>query len=244
MGKTTAALSLAFMISLAGQSFATVSFTDIGSSSAKVSIEALQAKGVIDGMSDSMFAPQEKLLFAQGITMIMNGLELTADSKAAPAAVAPSDTQGADDAWYAKAFAIAQANGFELPADLDPQLAITKEQYVHYLIQAIEKTAQFPMIKLVPVTITDEEQMTVEFQGSIQRALHYKLVTLDGQGNFNPDSLLTREDAATILYKAVQLYDEQKEKMKALQESANGESADSAGRWMHVPEGVIPADNE
>ncbi|MNG35967.1 hypothetical protein D3C84_1228540 [compost metagenome] len=42
------------------------------------------------------------------------------------------------------------------------------------------------------------------YQGAIQRALLYKLTSLDADGNFKPKAIVTREQAAAMVYEAVQ----------------------------------------
>jgi hypothetical protein len=60
------------------------------------------------------------------------------------------------------------------------------------------------MIDLKPVDISDSNQMDVLYSGSIQRALLYKLVELDADGGFRPKEPVTRADAATAVYQALE----------------------------------------
>jgi len=207
---TASALSFALIFSAAGSVFASASFQDIGASGAKERIEALQEKGIVTGVTADRFAPGEQLLLAQGIAMIDRGLladepagGVNADSATAYFTNIPADS------WYHASFAAAHNHGLDLPAGANPADAMTKEQFVHYCMQALESTKQFPMINLIPQPLADEDQLTIEYQGTIQRALHYGLVALDESGRFDPKSKLTREDAASILYQAIALYEKQ-----------------------------------
>ncbi|WP_339322282.1 S-layer homology domain-containing protein [Paenibacillus sp. FSL W8-0194] len=207
---TVTALSFALLVSAAGSALASASFRDIGESGAKQQIEALQAKGVVTGVAADRFAPGERLLLAQGMAMIARGL--LADAPAGDDKTGPGGayfTSIPADAWYHASFVAAHDRGLDLPADADPAGAVTKEQFVHYVMQALESTKRFPMINLVPAALADEDQLTVEYQGTIQRALHYGLVDLDESGRFHPQTRITREDAASILYKAIALYEKQ-----------------------------------
>jgi hypothetical protein len=208
---STAALSLAITVALSGHSIAATSFVDLKDSPAKEKIEALEAKGIISGLSELKFGPNDVLTASQGITLITKGMNLSLaaiDFKEGP--TANSFFVGMNNnAWYAQSFMIAKANGLDLPANVDPNESITKEVYVHYVMQALEKTGKFPMIKLIPIKIADDEQITADYQGSVQRALHYKLVSLDANSKFNPKSKLTRAEAAEIMYNTVQLYEKQ-----------------------------------
>ncbi|MDF2922660.1 MAG: amylopullulanase [Paenibacillaceae bacterium] len=251
----TSALSLALAVSAAGHSNAAAVFSDIKDSSAKEQIEALAAAGIVDGTADQVFMPEDVLLTSQGIALVARSMQLTAptngESKESNAAsvteskdpvAAPGTFFTAVDSgsWYGKYFAAVHSTGLELPADIAPAEAITKEAFVYYLVSAMEKSGGFPMIKLVPADIADEAELTPSYQGAVQRALHYRLVALDDKDNFNPAATLTRAEAASITHKAVELLNKQLELTK---ETAAAEPS-SSERWMHVPEGVTPADNE
>lgn len=230
----TSALSLALIASLAGQALAASHFQDIKDHPAKDQIEALAARGVINGVTEQSFGPEETLVASQGFALITRGLQLslgttTTDSKKA----------SESSPWYTEAFTIARANGLDVPTDIDPLKAMTKEEFVQYTVQAMEKAGKFPMIKLVPAPIADEDQLTPSYQGAVQRALHYKLIALDDSGKLQPKSKLTRAEAAAILFKAIETY----EKHKEVKSEATGEQANS-DRWMNLPQGVTPADTE
>jgi hypothetical protein len=64
------------------------------------------------------------------------------------------------------------------------------------------KTGNYPLFKMY-ITIKDEADITPEYQGTIQRALLYKLTELDKDGSFNPQAVMTRADAAVLVYNAV-----------------------------------------
>ncbi len=200
-GVTAAALVLA--VSLSSQAFAASSFTDIASSSSKTQIEALQQQGIIKGVSATAFHPEEQLTAAQGISLIVRATQISLaaiDFSAAPTADGYY-TNVSNDAWYANDFIIAHYNGLDIPADIDPNAVLTKEQFVHYLVQAVEKTGEYALIKMY-IQIVDEEAITVDYQGTIQRALLYKFTELDAEGKFDPVHVLTRAESAAMLYEA------------------------------------------
>jgi hypothetical protein len=60
------------------------------------------------------------------------------------------------------------------------------------------------MIKLVPAEITDQDKITAEYSGEIQRALTYGIVNLDNNSSFNPKDELSRAEAAEMLYNALE----------------------------------------
>ncbi|WP_240417671.1 S-layer homology domain-containing protein [Paenibacillus periandrae] len=117
-------------------------------------------------------------------------------------------THIADNAWYANAFVIAYYNGLEIPKDVNPNAAVTREQFGDLLVRALEKKGNFPQIKIVPAAISDENQITPEYQGALQRMLHYKIAELDKDGKLNPKSQLTRGGAAIWVYNAIRVLNE------------------------------------
>ncbi|MEK3714803.1 MULTISPECIES: S-layer homology domain-containing protein [unclassified Paenibacillus] len=197
----TAVTLLSF--SLGGQIFAAgSSFKDIGQVSGKDKINSLKEQGLIKGISDTQFLPASTVTTAQGIQFISGGLQLSLaaiDFNKAPQASALF-SKVKDNAWYAEAFINAHYNGVNIPANIDPAKPITKELYTSMLVQAVEKAGNLPMINLVPVELTDADALDPSYQGSIQRALKYKITALDASGKFNPKSTITRAEAAVMLY--------------------------------------------
>ncbi|WP_342549472.1 S-layer homology domain-containing protein [Paenibacillus sp. FSL P2-0089] len=197
----TAVTLLSF--SLGGQIFAAgSSFKDIGQVTGKDKINSLKEQGLIKGISDTQFLPASTVTTAQGIQFISGGLQLSLaaiDFNKAPQASALF-SKVKDNAWYAEAFINAHYNGVNIPANIDPAKPITKELYTSMLVQALEKAGNLPMINLVPVELTDADALDPSYQGSIQRALKYKITALDASGKFNPKSNITRAEAAVMLY--------------------------------------------
>ncbi|MCK9862455.1 S-layer homology domain-containing protein [Paenibacillus sp. ATY16] len=168
------------------------------------------------GVSSSEFHPEENLTGAQGIELIVRTMQLSLaaiDFNQAPTADG-FFTNVKNDAWYAESFVIAHYNGLDLPADIDPNKPLTREQFAHYLVQALEKTGQYPLIKMY-INIQDEKDITVDYQGTIQRALLYKIVALDAEGNFHPQQVVNRAEAAAILFAAHEFVETHKDNGEA-----------------------------
>ncbi|MFS0553773.1 S-layer homology domain-containing protein [Brevibacillus sp. 179-C9.3 HS] len=184
---------------------ATTPFTDLTHTGAKDKILALQQQGVIKGVDDSKFAPDEKMTAAQGIQLIVNAFDLNlAAIKFIKAPQATDYYSKADnDAWYAESLIIAAVHGFELPADLDPNAEWTKEQFIHQLMKVMESKGNLPMIKIAPVEIQDQNELTASYQGSVQRALARGILSLDKDKKLHPQKAITREEAAEMIYNAL-----------------------------------------
>jgi hypothetical protein len=183
-------------------------FKDIANVESKAKIEALQEKGIIRGMTDTEFQPEQNLTAAQGISLIVRTTQISLaaiDFTSGPTADS-FYTKVKNDAWYAEDFVIAHYNGLDIPADIDPKAHLTKEQFIHYLVQAIELTGQYPTVKMF-IPITDEQDINALYQGTIQRALLYEIVALDEEGNFDPQHIVNRAEAASILFDALSFID-------------------------------------
>ncbi|MEC0370290.1 S-layer homology domain-containing protein [Paenibacillus chibensis] len=193
--------------------FAADSFKDLTTSAYKTQIEALQNKGILHGMNQQEFKPQAVLTYAQGIQMIVDSMQLSLASidfnKAPEAKALFSNIR--NDAWFAQAFINGHYNGLDIPADIDPQKPMTKEQFTHLLVQALEKTGEYPLIKIF-IQIHDEQDITPPYQGTIQRSLIYKITSLDENQNFNPQHVMKRDEAAAMVFDAVQFVESHKDK--------------------------------
>ncbi|NOV02073.1 S-layer homology domain-containing protein [Paenibacillus planticolens] len=178
-------------------------FSDVENGQAEA-INALYDRGVVSGVDHQHFAPKNKISYAQTVQIIVKGLDLNLDLLRFVKKPVASDyfTNIPNDAWYADAFIIAHYNGVEIPKDVNPNAAITREQFGDLLIRALEKKGNFPMIKIAPADIKDADQITPEYQGALQRMLVYKIAALDNNGKLNPKAELTRGEAATWVYNA------------------------------------------
>lgn len=206
---TTSAL-LALL--LAGQALAAApALTDIAGSPSRDAILSLQERGYIAGYPNAEFRPDQTLTVAEGASIIANTLELSlaAFSFTSGPYASTLFPNVKDNAWYANALVNAHYNGVEFPADLDPNAALTREQYAAYLIQGLEKAGNLPMIKLDPKPITDEADIDPLYQGGIQRALHYGLIKLDSDNKFEPKKAISRGEAALMAFNARTVLDAQ-----------------------------------
>lgn len=204
LGATMAAVAVLLSATLTTQAFAASAFDDIAKADSKAQIEALQERGIIKGVTATEFNPEDSLTAAQGISLIVRTTQISLaaiDFTSAPTADGYY-TKVKNDAWYAEDFVIAHHNGLDIPADIDPQAPLTKEQFIHYLVQAVELTGEYPTVKMF-IPIQDEQDIQVQYQGTIQRALLYKIVSLDEQNSFHPQDIVTRAEGAAILFNAL-----------------------------------------
>lgn len=175
-------------------------FSDVQGQDAKI-VQALQDRGVIQGVTKDKFAPRGKLSAAEALHMLVQALDLKANTTSYMAKGKP---------WYAESVQIAADNGIKLPDAVKPLSTLNREQFTYLADRAIRATGDYPMIKIY-INIPDEKEITPGYQGAIQRMLVLKIAAFDQDGNFNPKESMTRMEAARMVYNAVQLVERHKQ---------------------------------
>jgi len=209
----TMVLAAVLLLTMDGQSFAAANpFMDITNTSSKDKIVELYNKGIVKGTGSGLFDPDGTVTAAQGVQMIVNAFDISLASITFIKAPQATDwfKKADDNAWYADALIRAGANNIGLPADLDPNEKWTKEEFTYYLITAMEAHYQMPMINMMYIETADESDMTIEYQGAIQRSMKYSITALDQDKKFYPKKQLTRAEAAEMIYNGRTLVDEMK----------------------------------
>lgn len=193
---------LAASLSFGASAFA---FSDLKGDPAEAKINALHNEGMINGISKDKFAPKSKMSFAEGIQLIVNGLKLSPKPAAGSSSTEVSDyfDKVNDKAWYASAFLTAKQNGLTLERTVNPNERITRAQFAHLLTQALQSKGEFP-VTLMYVNISDGGKLSNEVISSLQLLLNTRIVTLEKDGKFRPNDLITRSEAAAMVYDAAE----------------------------------------
>lgn len=175
-------------------------FSDLPQGADRDKILALQERGIISGYGDS-FKADKTLTNAEGIHLIVKttDLSLAAYSFFKEPLARDYFERADNDAWYAQSLIIAQVNGLGLPRDLDPQAAMTREAYAHYLLTALLLKGDYAFTKMF-FSITDEAQLNPDYMNSLQLLLNGKIITLPEDGKFRPKDMVTRQEAAVWAY--------------------------------------------
>ncbi|WP_202710348.1 S-layer homology domain-containing protein [Sporosalibacterium faouarense] len=200
---TAALLTMSFTVG----SFAdSPKFTDLSDIKGKDKILELQDKGYVKGVGNDLFEPNKAITTAESIQLMVNAFEFNIDLVRFIKAPKATDyfTNADDDAWYADALIIASVNGLSFENDIELSHEMTREEFTFQLIKAMEQKGDLPMINIVPIEITDEDQMAIEYSGAIQRAIIYGVVELDSDGKFDPKTEISREEAAVQIYNALE----------------------------------------
>lgn len=199
MKKTMAAAAFTVLLGAfaSSQAFA---FSDVTGDQQTV-ISNLQEKGVVSGIDSEHFAPQLEMSYAEALQMIVKAFNLNLDIMRFIKMPVASDVypNAKDNAWYSDALVFGYYNGLKLPSDLDPSAKITREQFGSLLVKAMERKGELPMVKMF-IEIEDNDNITTELQGSIERLLLYRVTQLNEEGEFLPQSPITRGEAASWIY--------------------------------------------
>ncbi|TNJ67072.1 S-layer homology domain-containing protein [Paenibacillus hemerocallicola] len=192
---------LALLMMLGGSVYA---FTDTTGDPNEAQIAALQKAGIVNGVTEQIFAPKGTVTMAQAVAMLVKAFDLNIDHIRFIKEPKASDTftNVPDDAWYAKSFLYASLNGVPIPKDADPMQKLTKEQYADLLFHALIAKGDYAFVKMY-VVLKDEQEVTKAYMNSIQNLLLGKMTELDN-GYFYPKKEITRSEAARMLHAAIQ----------------------------------------
>ncbi|CAI6021437.1 S-layer homology domain-containing protein [Cohnella sp. JJ-181] len=190
-----------FSLTAGGSAFA---FNDIQKDAGRSYIEQLQKKGLIKGDGSGMFKPKNAMTVQTAVSLIVNGFGLNIDTIRFIKEPKASDyfTKVKDNAYYAKAFIVANLNGLEIPRDIDPNGKVTREQYAHWIYKAIITKGEYAWIEMYQ-TFKDEDKVTKNYMDSIQKLLIGKIASVDASGKFRPKDAITRSEAAVMLAKGI-----------------------------------------
>lgn len=169
-------------------------------------IEELKKLGILKGdPKDGKYNPKGKLTYAEGVTLIVKGLDLNLDHVRFIKEPKATDyfPNVRDDAWYSDAFIVAGFYGLGLPKTIKAGDIMSREQFGHSLFQAILTKGDYAFIELF-IEIKDQDEVNSDYMDSIQKLLISKIAELDSTGKFYPKKAVTRSTAAGWVYNAIQ----------------------------------------
>ena len=176
-------------------------FTDIVGSSYQQEIERLIEEGIVQGMGDGTFKPEENLTYAQAAQLMVNMFDLSLAKFTFIKAPKASDffSGVGDEAWYSEPMMVAAINGVSLERDVDPMALITRDDWYYMLVTSLESSMGLPMINIMPTEIKDDSTVSIDHSGAIQRGLSYGLYDLTDDGRINGEAAITRGQVAAIM---------------------------------------------
>lgn len=152
-------------------------FSDISGHWAEEEITTLANDGVINGVSETEFAPEETLSLYQAVWLVSRciGIEYSGD-----------------ECWKD----VAEQNGFMDSEEEDR--AITREEFAHIVMNGY-KIKKGDAVEKAELTFNDTALISAEYVTSVAQAVTMGFVQGDENGNFNPQGELTRAEGATIV---------------------------------------------
>lgn len=196
---TKAAIACTILAASLSLGTSVLAFSDLSGNPAEDKINALQASGVISGVTQDIFAPNSKVTNAQGIQFIVKAFDMKLDSTSSKA----SDyfVKVSDDAWYSDAFLIAQQCGLYVEPTIKPTDTMNRAQFAHFMTQALLTKGNFP-VTMRYFNISDDSKLPQDTVNSLQTLLNTKIITLGEGDKFRPNDAITRSEAAVFIYNA------------------------------------------
>ncbi|MFC4100214.1 glycoside hydrolase family 3 N-terminal domain-containing protein [Paenibacillus xanthanilyticus] len=179
--------------------YADVTFGDLRHAVwAQESIEALAARGAINGIGSGQFAPNGELTRAAFVKMMLESFEFGSGQEKAKTF---SDMDG--EAWYAEAVAQAQALGLvngKPDGSFGANDAITREEMAMILYRAAELLDIMWSNDAENVTFKDESQVAGYAREAVDRIQAAGLMKGLPDGSFGPRATASRAQAASVIY--------------------------------------------
>jgi hypothetical protein len=199
----TAAVIAAWLLVCLPFAGTAAAFPDIEGDPNADRIRSLKEEGVLSGDSSGRFRPDERLTYAEGVTMIVKALGLGLEGIRFIKEPKASDSYDfvLDGKWYSDAF-IKASFFLDMPRSVKPDLSMTRERFAYHLYRGLEAKAGFAFPVPKPV-IEDAGDITPEYRESVQLLLFAGIAELDKDRRFGPKQAVTRSEAAGMIYEAL-----------------------------------------
>lgn len=164
---------------------------------AKNSIEALAARGIIDGKGENLFDPDSSITRAEFIRMLMNAFDLVDETVKATFSDVP------EDAWYYAQAASAQKLGIVSGVggnEFAPDRFISRQEMVTMAYRAAGiAEAKLKIVKEVQ-TFADNDEIAGYAKESVKVMQQAGIIHGVGENQFAPNGEASRAMAAKIVY--------------------------------------------
>jgi len=201
----TLLLTIILAFSLSSSAFAKSNFDDDDDfdDEHKSKIETLYKRGVIKGDGKKHFAPYNKLTYAEGVQLIVKGLDLNIDHIRFIKEPQGSDyfDKVGDNDWFENAFIIASLNGLSIPRNVEPNKTIDRQTFTNLLAEGLWTKGDFAFTEIW-INIDDAKNINANYMNNIQKMLIAKIAKLDKKQKFNPKEPINRLDSAVMIYEA------------------------------------------
>lgn len=162
---------------------------------------------------DAIPFSQDKLVLGKAVSrsefavMLRNGLDIKIEYFKEPDIKDYFDDIRQDAPYASAVIDLVTAGIFEGKGSFKPDASITREEMVHYIMQAYRYKMgdRFALINIGPASFKDVDAITPEYGGDVARAQHYKLIAGTGSNMFQPKKAATRAETAVVIDKLIKL---------------------------------------
>ena len=189
----------------------TSAFNDTKGSRGEKHIHKLKERGIIKGSNKNQFKPKDSLTYAQAAVLLDDAFELSLAHIKFVKEPKLSDvyTKAKDGQWYSTAMLEAYHNGVVFDKDVNPNAAISKQEFAYHLITQVDRKVEYNLIERY-VTYKDEDKVKSDYKNAIQKLLLLQFEELEKDNKFNPTKAISREEAAIWLENALTFIDDNK----------------------------------
>jgi hypothetical protein len=145
----------------------------------KTQIEKLAEYGI--GFKGTSFQPTAKLTQKDALILLLSAVGYTTDNE--------------DDLYQ-----LAYGYQFLTKAEKDAGKTLTRAEFVKMLIGATEYGSAAKLSGIYQCGFRDDSKISATHYGYVAIAKALKMITGDTKNNFNPNTVITRQDAAIMLY--------------------------------------------
>ncbi|WP_248925845.1 S-layer homology domain-containing protein [Paenibacillus hamazuiensis] len=161
------------------------------------SIQRALSYGIVKLNADGTFNPKQIMTREQAAEEIFNAIQYLKAHSNNSASEIMTASQGV------KLIAeLLGKDGTDIQIKIDPDAKMTRESFINLLMQTLKTSGKLPMINIQPIDIKDNDQIDVEYSGSVQLAIVLGFINLSDEGTINPKGELTRTVATEIIGKA------------------------------------------
>ncbi|OKP89372.1 hypothetical protein A3842_04645 [Paenibacillus sp. P3E] len=180
-----------------------VNFSDIASVQAWAGrqIQVVAAKGAIEGVGASKFAPKSNVTRAEFSKMLIRALNLENST------ATESFNDVASTAWYAPYVAVAAEKGIvtgRSASQFDPNATITRAEMATMIARAVKSVNSGATAGDASslTKFSDAAKIAASLKDGVAFAASHNLV-IGNAGKFNPNNTATRAEAAVIIYRTI-----------------------------------------
>jgi len=188
-------------LSLYAAAHINISFSDVLDGWAKPSIEALAARGIVDGVGSGRFDPSGKVTRAQFLHMLMKAFDLTDQG-------AVSTFRDVNrDAWYYETVASAQALGIvrgRPDGTFGPNDEITRQDMA-VMAYAAAKHLRLDLDRGILVSFNDAASISEYAVDAVNALRSAGVMGGVGDGRFAPHAAASRAEAAAVIDRLLRL---------------------------------------